>query len=447
MRGLRSTIALLLVLIGLGAYIYFGAPGDNPTTEKREEVFASLESGDIQSISVRGENATAAVALKKDGDAWRIHEPVSAPAALSEVTSLASALADLEIVRVIEENPTDLGPYGLSTPRVEIEFTSSEGKPSGRLAVGSKTPTGGDMYAQRNDEKRVFLIPAFQDSSLNRSALDLRDKTLLRVERDKIDGIELQQGSQPVVIAKQGVDWRITKPVAARADNGTVDALIGRIETAQFKSVAADTAGPQELRKFGLDPAAASIVVNAGSSRATLLLGGKAGETEVYARDASRPEVVTIESSLADELKRGLDEYRRRDVFDFRAFNATRAELTRGGQTLVLERVKGQGESPDTWRRVSPNPGDADKEKVENLLTGLADIRAVEFTNATARTGLDKPALAVFVKFEDGQKEERVSFGQSGANVYASIPGETGAARVDGTKFSDALKTFDELLK
>jgi hypothetical protein len=448
MRGLRSTLALLAVLIGLGAYIYFVASQADvaSSAEDREEVFASLESADIQSLKVKGENTDTTTALRKEGDGWQIQEPVNAPASVSEVSGLTSALAGLEIVRVIEDNPADLSPYGLATPRFEVEFTSAEGKPSGRLLVGSKTPTGGDMYALRNDEKRVFLIPAFQESSLNKSTLDLRDKTLLRVERDKIDALELQAGGQPVVITKQGTDWRITKPVTARADAGTVDALISRVETAQFKSVAVQNATPADLKKFGFDRPSGSVALSAGSSRATLLLGGTAGQ-DVYARDASRPEVFTIESSFAEELKRGVDEYRRKDVFDFRAFTATRAEITRGSQTLVLERVKGQAEAPDTWRRVSPNPGDADREKVETLLTGLADIRATAFTENTARTGLDKPAMTVFVKFDEGKNEERVSFGQSGSNVYASIPGATGAAQIDAQKFNDAVKTFDELLK
>jgi hypothetical protein len=208
-----------------------------------------------------------------------------------------------------------------------------------------------------------------------------------------------------------------------------------------------DAATPAELKKYGFDRPAAAVSLNAGSAKATLLVGGKAAEDAVYARDAARSEVVTIDNTLAEELSRGLDDYRRKDVFEFRAFNATRVEITRGDQTLVLERVKGEGEAGDTWRRISPSAADADKSKVEGLLTGLADIRATGFTETTARTGLEKPALTVFIRFEDGKKEERIAFGRNGAEVYASIPNETGAARIDADKFGEAVKAFDELLK
>ena len=73
-----------------------------------------------------------------------------------------------------------------------------------------------------------------------------------------------------------------------------------------------------------------------GSARATLTFGGKARDNTVYARDASKGAVVTVENALLDDLKKGADDYRRKDVFEFRPFNATHIELTRGGQTVTL---------------------------------------------------------------------------------------------------------------
>ena len=84
---------------------------------------------------------------------------------------------------------------------------------------------------------------------------------------------------------------------------------------------------------------------------------------------------------------------------------------------------------------------------MDSFLAGLADIRATTFTPTTANTGLDKPALVVYAKFEDSKKEERVTFGQSGSDVYFSRPGEPGAAKADAEKFNDAIKALDELSK
>ena len=51
------------------------------------------------------------------------------------------------------------------------------------------------------------------------------------------------------------------------------------------------------------------------------------------------------------------------------------------------------------------------------------------------------------MKFDDGKKEERVTFGKSGSDVYIARPGEPGAAKVEAEKFNEAIKTLDELSK
>jgi hypothetical protein len=448
MKGLKSTIALLVVLVGLGSYIYFVTwkrPAEDPAT-KRESVFAGVEADKIEQITVKNVSGEVTT-LKKAGDKWQIESPIAAAAADSEVMSLTSSLGQLDVVRVIDEKPADLKEYGLATPRVEVEFKSAEGKPSGRLFVGDKTPTGAGLYARRNDEPRVFLIAEYQEGSLNKSTFDLRDKSIIKFEREKVDSVEVNVSGKPIVFAKQGDDWRMTKPVDARVDFSSASGLISRVEGAQMKSMVTEQATPAELKKFGLANPDVTVTVGQGSARAVLALGAAAGD-DIYARDMSKNAVVTVEKSLAEDLKKPADDYRRKDAFEFRAFNATRAEFTRGDQTVAFERVKGQGDNAvDSWKRVTPNAADADKSKVETLLAGLADIRAVSFTPTTAKTGLDKPAMTVVVTFEEGKKEERVSFGRSGSDVYALIPGQPGAGKIEAEKFDEANKTLDELSK
>ena len=51
------------------------------------------------------------------------------------------------------------------------------------------------------------------------------------------------------------------------------------------------------------------------------------------------------------------------------------------------------------------------------------------------------------MKFDDGKKEERVTFGKVGNDVFASRPGEPGAAKADATDFNDVIKSLDEISK
>ena len=63
MRGLRSTIGLLVVLVGLGAYIYFVTwkKSDTDTTAKQDKVFAGLQADKIESGVSVGDDEVKAV--------------------------------------------------------------------------------------------------------------------------------------------------------------------------------------------------------------------------------------------------------------------------------------------------------------------------------------------------------------------------------------------------
>lgn len=447
MRGLRSTILLVVALVGVGGYAYYlkDKPQDSGTGQ--EKVFPGATAADkIDEITVKSEGGDTTT-LKRESTGWKIVAPLATAAAESEASGIASALSGLEIVRVIDPSPASLTDFGLDKPRIDVQFKGPNGV-AGHLVVGGKTPTGASLYARRNDEKAVFLIAAYQDTALNRSTFDLRDKTLVTIPRAKVQTIEIVNGDTSVVLTKKDKEWRVTTPLDARADYSSSEAILGRVESAQMKSIAAENVTPADLSKYQLDKPSARVVMTFEGSKTELAFGAPSGEAEVYARDVSKNTVVTVEKSLADDFKKPVDDYRRRDLFDFRAFNATRAEITWNGKSLVIERTpQTDKDKPDAWKRVSPEPKELDKAKVETLLTGLADIRATAFKPATAGTGLDAPAMTVHVKYDLGRLDERASFGKSGADVYASRPDDAGALVIEAEKFTEAIATLEELIK
>ena len=450
MRGVRSTIALLAVLAGLVAYIYFVTwkTPDGAATPPKERVFASLEADSITEITVTSESGETTT-VRKDNGHWQVTAPVTARADEMEVSAITSNLSTLEVSRVVDENPAGLEEYGLASPRVQVEFAKKGDTNARRLLLGEKSPTGGDVFARRDNEKRVFLIPGFTESFFNRTSFDLRDKTLLTFDRDTVDGIELSSAGHTLQFAKQGADWQIVKPVSRPADAGAVEGLVGRVQTAAMTSIVTENAAAADVRKYGLDRPQGTLHIATGSARATLLIGQKLddGGNAYYARDASRMAVVTVDGSLLDELKKTADDYRKKALFDFRAYNTDRLEFVRDGQTIVFDKVKGADNKPDTWRRVSPAPGEPSQTNMESLIAKLENLRASAFLDSAATTGLDKPSLTVFAKFDDGKKEERVSFVKTGSDVYSARAGETGAVKVSTTEFDDTVTALGLVAK
>ena len=452
MRGLKTTVGLLVALGGLFAYIYFVTwkqPAED-SASKQEKVFAGLQSDKIDEIHVHSEAGDSTV-LKKDKDGWKITEPLTVPAQESEASGIASALSQLEVARVVDENPASLVDYGLGAPRIEIQFKAAGDKDFKTLQIGQKTPAGGNLFAKRGSDKKVFTIASFQEQTFNRSTFELRDKTAMKFDRDKVDHVEITADNKTLDLEKSGGDWKIVKPVQALSDSTATDGLIGKLQSAQMKSIVSENPSAADLKKYGLDKPAATVTLGLGSAKASLLVGGKSGDGSLYAKDASKPLVMTLDATLLDDFKKGADDYRKKDLFAFRAYDANRIEITRGGQTMAFDKVKGaKPEDEDKWQRAGSGgakPVDADKEKMSVLLAKLESIRAASFVDSTAKTGLDSPAMTVYAKFDDGKKEERVTFGKSGTDVFASRPGEPGAAKVSPMEFDDINKKLDELAK
>ncbi len=442
MRGARSLILLVVIAAALGWFAWRDSKKEITTGEKHDKVF-DVQADKIDEITIKSESGDKTT-LRKSGSDWQMVQPAPGQPDNGEISGISSSLASLEIQKVVDEDPPDVKEYGLAAPRVQVDFKES-GREH-RLLIGNKTPPGTDLYAKRADQKKVFLIASYLDSTFNRGTFDLRDKSVLKLDRDKIDSMEVTTPQHTMKLGKQNGEWQLTAPVQARADFSSVEGLVGRLTTLQMKSIAADNA--TDLKQYGLDKPSATVRLGSGSSQATLALGGSSGEGAVYARDLSRPAVFTIESSVLDDLKKDTSEYRLKDLFDARSFNATRAEIARNGQTFTFEKTKlkgKDGQEEEKWRQTSPASRDVDQAKVENLLGAITGARATSFVESTAKTGLDKPELTVAIKYDDGKKEDRVTFARSGGDAYAARAGAPGAARIEAATLDGIVKALEDL--
>jgi len=129
MRGLKSTLALLVILIGLGAYIFFvdrNREIEDPNAKPK--AYTSLSTDNIEELQVRNASGET-TRLARAGDDWQLVEPVKAEADNGVVGTVTSNIGTLEVQRVVDENPTDLKQYGLEPARIEIGFRLRVGVP------------------------------------------------------------------------------------------------------------------------------------------------------------------------------------------------------------------------------------------------------------------------------------------------------------------------------
>jgi hypothetical protein len=438
MSRLISTLAMVLVLAGLAGYIYFGnGSGGSGSTTVKEKAFGTVASDDIEEVRIALNEEMPARVTKTNGT-WKLVEPSAADADASELSSITSSLSTLDIERVVDEKAGDLAQYGLAPARIDVSF-KVKGQEK-RILLGDKTATGGDLYAKLPESPRVFLVSSFVESSFKKDPFSLRDKTILKVDRTKVDGFTASDGKTTLEFAKNGSDWTIVKPIAARADFGAVEGAIERLATANMQGITADSAA--SLTQYGLDKPTATMAVKSGSSSATLTLG-KTENAVVFAKDASRPLIFTVAPTLRDDVIKPVGDFRRKDLFDARSFTATRLEFTRGSDTQTFEKSKSKdkdGKEVEVWK--DAKGATVDTMKIEDLLNKVTGLRASSF-EATAPPALKMPAVSIKATFDS--KTETVAIARSGADAFAARPDEPGAARLETMAVDEALKALDAL--
>lgn len=436
MRRGRSTLLLLLVALGLGAYIYFVEMKREPSdaTPPVDRVFANLDAGTISALTLKASNGDE-TSVRREGAGWRLTAPVEARADAAEVSGVTSNLASLDLSRVVDEAPADLAAFGLDAPRIAVGFTTESGDE--RLLLGGRTATGGDIYAKLEKAPRVFLIPSWLETSLDRTTFQLRDKAIATVDRTKVDALSIIGRPGTIELVKNGDGWSLRQPVAARADAGAVDTLLSRLSSGQMQAVVADE--PATLDVYGLAPARTTVTASAeGKVLARVLVGADSGDAAVHMKDDARPMVFTVDKTLAADLERAVAAYRDARLFSLDTTSATRISVTRGEATQLFTRAAATTDAAaaPVWSQTSPSPAVA-ADRIAEFASRLQTLRAESWE---ARAPVGASPLATIAVTSDGNVSETVRLVRGADAVFALRDAEPGAARL-------ALSSVDELLK
>ena len=452
MRRGRSTLVLLVVLIGLGAYVFLvdrARPAPSPVdgdaaaalnvpADKIQEVTIALAGGDVTTIA----NADASGAGK-----WRMTLPAAADVDEAALAAITRSIGNLQVRRVVDEHPSDLTQYGLDPPRIDVRVKARDRSES-HLLFGDRAPAGDELYAKAASEPRVFLVPASAAAAFDKDAWGLRDKAVLEFDPAGVDAVELVASSRRTRLVKRDLEWFMTQPLDVAADPGMVADLMMKLANEQMQSLV--TADSADGAKYGLNPPAYTVVVEAHGSRATLEVGKPADASTLYARDASRQMVFTIGRALVDTLARQPWEFRRKDLFAFQEKDATRVEVARGGRTAVYER-EGEGAGvQDRWREASPGARTVDQKKMEPVLHRLSLLRAVSFADrASLKAGSEASTFSVIVTYKDSSagrvQTEQVTLSATGAEAFGARGDWPDAARLDPSAYRLLVEALDDL--
>jgi hypothetical protein len=188
-------IVLALAAVGLGALLWF--------SREQPETFpplTPLQQAEVSSIELAHPDAPL-IRLEKQGTAWRLTAPVSAPADDFEVSSLVN-LATLEIKRSLPLAEAYLKQLQLDPPNYTITLNSHV------LGFGDTEPIEFRRYVRSGDQLALVLDPP--SAALDRDYSDLVARQLLpagaQIQRIELPQLTVARKEQGGWIAEQKPD-------------------------------------------------------------------------------------------------------------------------------------------------------------------------------------------------------------------------------------------------
>ncbi len=122
-KGLLIAVALLAVLGGViwcsNKKQAAAAARRRPTTENK---ILSIPEDQIQAIKIQHANGDV-VELSRASGKWRLVQPKDLGADPDASSSLVSALTSVTADKTIEDKATDVAPYGLTHPALDVTIT------------------------------------------------------------------------------------------------------------------------------------------------------------------------------------------------------------------------------------------------------------------------------------------------------------------------------------
>ncbi len=394
----KSTLIVVVLAVALGAFVYFYDSKHSvaPPTEEASWRPAFAVSAD-QIVGLTLVSGTGKTVLAKQSKDWRITQPVSTRADQTSIDGIVSDLSNAKIRRSFA--PTDsLSKYGLAQPAVTIDFQQKSGAEH-TIRLGDKDFSGNVVYALIDASKNVDLLPVSLLDETDKPLAQLRDRSLLELNNGEVTRITIDSPSGTLAVTKKNSTWEIAKPKEVLGDSGAVDSLANALSTDKFTDVVSES--PDDLAKYGLTHPSMSVTATIKGQEFHLLVGKKNGDN-YYARDAARPMIFDIGSTVYDALNKKFFDLRDKSILHFDPANVATVEVHNANGAIQCAQGK-----DDQWTILQPA---ADKGKAIQswkILDPIQNARAKQIYDTPSRAilaHLAKPAIEVILTDKSGKK-------------------------------------------
>jgi hypothetical protein len=267
--------------------------------------------------------------------------------------------------------------------------------------------------------------------------------SILKLDQNSITKLELKKkDATPILLTKDGSDWRITEPKPFAADQTTVSSLLSTVSSLDSERLVEDKGS--NLERYGLaSPAFELDITGKDNKEQRLLLGDETpAGSGVYAALGGDPRVFTIAEYRKTSLDKTLNDLRDKRLLTVSPDKVSRLEIA--GKNGEIE----FGHNKDEWQILRPKPMRADTSAVNELVRKLTDTRIDLSTSDKTATETEsvfaKDTPIATVKLTDESSTQQLQIRKAKDVYYAKSNLVDGVYKIDSSLADAVDKKVDD---
>ncbi|MBM4284168.1 MAG: DUF4340 domain-containing protein [Deltaproteobacteria bacterium] len=252
--------------------------------------------------------------------------------------------------------------------------------------------------------------------------LDLKDREqqesrkLFHFQETDITEVVLQKGPEAIHLVKEGNDWRLTKPLADRADPVTLNSMVSLLAGLSRER---ELGEEKNLAAYGLDKPAFIVEFTAKGAKHRVAFGSRTpGDQGYYALKDQDAQVLIISAASQQTLDRPLKDLREKTLLAFSLDQVKGLKFKVGAAAVELKKT-----GPATWTWVGKEKVKIRADRVEALIRTLHLSRAKDFVEDAPKDlkpyGLDPKSAGEVAVILEKSREALLLGGRKNGDVYA----------------------------
>lgn len=268
MRALLGVLAALLAV-----FVVMRIP--RPTSKK------DLPSFPESPVKLEIAGPGSRVLLEKQGDSWRVKEPVDFPADEEAVKAFAASLRSLAFGEALTQRPESHAQYQVDEAgAAAVRAWAAGGQEPVALLFGKGAPDFTHVYVRAPGKNEVYLAQGVRRYELEKPVRDWRDRRIASWQADDaVVRLNVEKGRAAYVLQKDSDTWTVE---GRAADNDKADRLLSELRALSAEDFI-DPPASSDLKAYGLNaPSLRVIVETASGKRIELRFGKKNPDQDRY---------------------------------------------------------------------------------------------------------------------------------------------------------------------